>query len=172
MLDRFRRAYPLKLELLPLLLVVLTSYVVLTAFPGLPAQVPTHLGPAGEPDRWVPRAVLLLLWAAQLGLVYIPTTLLGLALGVVDDFRPLITLPGRAKKELTPAQGEGVRVWALRLLLVTKALAMALLALIIYSPIRMARGEGAFMGGLFWVVVAAVVASTLFMVWRLLRAVR
>lgn len=172
MLDRLRQAYPLKVELIPLLLVLWTSYIVLTAFPGLPAQVPTHFNTAGEADRWVPRAILLLLWAVQLGLVYIPTTLLGLAFGLVKDFHPFITLPGRAETGLTAAQGEGVRVWGLRLLLATKVLVVALLALIIYNSIRMARGEEAFMGGLLWVLVAALMASTLFMVWRLLRAVR
>ncbi|MEE9201744.1 MAG: DUF1648 domain-containing protein [Dehalococcoidia bacterium] len=172
MLERLRRAYPLKLELIPLLLVLWTSYVVLTAFPDLPTQVPIHLNAAGEADRWGPRGLLLLLWAVQLGLVYVPATLLGLAFGLVEDFRPLINLPGKKREGLTASQGEGIRVWVLRLLLVTRVLAMALLALILYNSIRMARGEEAFMGSLLWVLVAALVAGTLFMMWRLLRAVR
>jgi hypothetical protein len=104
--------------------------------------------------------------------VYIPATILGLAFGLVEDFHPLITLPGKKREGLTASQGEGVKVWVLRLLLATKVLAMALLALILYNSIRMARGEGPLMGSLLWVLVAALVASTLFMMWRLLRAVK
>lgn len=170
MFERLRRAYPLKLEVIPLLLALWTSYMVLSAFSTLPAQVPTHFNAAGQPDRWGPRAVLLLLWGVQIGLVYLPATLMGLAFGLAGGFRSLVNIPGRDREGLTAEQGEAVRTWVLRLLLVNKVLAMALVAVIIYSSLQIVRGRGEFMGGLFWGLVAALLASTLFILWRLLRA--
>lgn len=170
MFERLRRAYPLKLELLPLLLALWTSYFVLSTFPALPTQVPTHFNAAGEPDRWGPKAVLLLLWGVQLGLIYIPTTLMALAFGLAGDFRPLVNIPGRSRGSLTTEQGEAVRSWVLRLLLVDKVLAMALVAVILYSSIEIARGRGEFMSSLFWALIAALLSSSLFILWRLLRA--
>ena len=172
MLDRLRRAYPLKVELIPLLLTLWTSYILLAAFPGLPDQVPTHFNAAGQPDRWGTRAVLLVLWVAQIGLVYIPTSLFGLVLAVMEDFRSLASLPGITKKELTPDQAEAVRIWVIRLLLVTKTLAMALLAVILYGSIRLAQGEAAFWGGVFWSLLALLLVSTAVIIWRLMRAVK
>ncbi|MDP6100482.1 MAG: DUF1648 domain-containing protein [Dehalococcoidia bacterium] len=168
MLDRLRRAYPLKVELVPLLLALLTSYILLSTFPGLSDQVPTHFNPAGQPDRWGTRVVLLLLWVAQIGLVYIPASLFGLALAVMGDFRSLVSLPGVMKRELTADQAEAVRIWAIRLLLVTKTLAMALLAVVLYNSIRLAQGETALWGGIFWAVLALLLVGTAFIIWRLL----
>ena len=172
MLDRLRRVYPLKVELIPLLLALWTSYILLAAFPGLPDQVPTHFNAAGQPDRWGPRAVLLVLWVVQIGLVYIPTSLFGLVMVVMEDFRSLGNLPGMRKKVLTPDQAEAVSIWVIRLLLVTKVLAMALLAVILYGSIRLAQGEAAFWGGVFWALLAILLVSTAFIIWRLLLILR
>lgn len=169
---RLSRGYPLKLEFIPFLLLVWSIYVVMSHYSQLPQQIPTHFSAAGNPDRWGAKGILILLLAVEVGLVYIPLTLLSLAIGAIADFRPLINLPGRGREELSLAQGEAIRMWVLRLLLVNKTLAIGLIAYILYNSVQIALGQRAGIGWGWWLLAAALALSSLFIVGKLIGIAR
>lgn len=169
-MKRLRRAYPLKLELVPLMLLVASFNFVVANYGRLPQKIPTHFDAAGNPDGWGAKGILILLLVVEVGLLYLPSTMFAYALSAVGDFRPMINLPG--KRQWTPDQAEAVRVWVLRLMFVTKTLAIGLLTFILYNAIKVAQGKPGSLFWVVWVLVAVLVVSTLFIVWKLLAIAR
>lgn len=156
MVARLRQAYPLKLELLPLLLVALGVYLVVASYSDLPARIPVHFNAAGDPDRWGSRGMLLLLVVAQVLLVYLNTTFFSVLMAVVADFR----------------QGEAARATVLRLLFWVKTLAAGLLTYLLYQGIQVAQARQPGIGSAWWLfLVALALLSGYFLLklWRMFR---
>jgi len=85
---------------------------------------------------------------------------------VTKDPKSLISLPDRTKAAISEARAEELRVLIARCLLLIKTLTVALMTYSVYATIEVAHGEAQGLGIAFYLILAAVLVSIAFMVWK------
>ncbi len=168
MMERLRKGYPLRLEIIPLALLAFTVYWVVTSYPTLPDQVPTHFDLQGLPDRWGSKNEVLIF--PILGAVlYVFFTAIVALFAVVKDPRSLINLPRKMKDAITDTQAEKLRLFFMRTLFALKVLMQGLMAFTAYATIEVAFGRSAGMGVFSLLFAAAILIVAGLMLWKSLR---
>jgi uncharacterized membrane protein len=122
--------------------------VVGSAWPDLPASVPSHFGPDGLPDAFGPRGTILILPAAGLGLY--------LLLTVISRFPHTFNFPW----PVTPENAERQYRIARAALCALKGQTLWLFVYISWRTVSVARGEAGGLGIWFLPVFLALMAIT------------
>ena len=163
--QRLGRCYPTPLELVPLLLLGLTIYLVLSNYSTLPDTIPTHFNAQGVADDWGSKNAILLFPAVAFPIHMFLSLLTGW-MSVVKDPKSLINLPDQTKAAMTEAKAEELRVFMVRYLFLMKTLTVGLMAYSVYATIEVAHGDAKSLGVAFYIILAAILLCTAFMVWR------
>ena len=165
MWSKLNRSYPLQLELIPLGLLLLTGYLVFSAYPLLPATIPKHFNIAGVPDGWGSKNEIFI-YPGLNALFYLMFTVFNVWIAVAKDPRQLINLPRARKAALTDAQVEQLRVFINRVLFLLKTLMQGLNAYGAYITIEVALGRASNLGALWFLILIAILTVAGFMVWK------
>lgn len=163
--QRLGRCYPLLLELIPLLLLGLTVYLVLSNYSALPDTIPTHFDARGVADDWGSKSTILVFPAIAFP-VYLFVSILTAWMSLAKDPKSLINLPDRNKAAISPEKAEELRLVVVRCLFLVKTLTVGLMTYSVYATIEVARGSAQGLGVGFYIILAAMLACTAFMVWR------
>jgi uncharacterized membrane protein len=165
--QRLGRCYPPQLELIPLLLLGLMIYLVLSNYSMLPDTIPTHFNIWGVADDWGSKNTILLFPAVAFP-IHILLSLLAGWMSVVKDPKSLINLPDQTKAAITEARAEELRVFIVRCLFLMKTLTVGLMTYSVYATSEVARGEAKSLGAAFYIIIilAAILVCTALMVWR------
>jgi len=168
MWQKLSRYYPVRLEIIPLALIILELYLVITNYPTLPFLIPTHFGANGSADEWGMRSAILLI--PVLGIfVYFLISIFNVMFALIKDPKRFINLPKPQKDKLTPAMVEKLMATVDRCLFVMKILLVALTLYDVYITIEVARERATGLGIWFWFILAALIVTVLFMLWQVLR---
>lgn len=168
--QRLGRCYPLQLELVPLLLLGLTIYLVLSNYSTLPDTIPSHFNAQGVADDWGSKKTVLFFPAFSVAF-YVLLTVFNAWISLVKDPKSLINLPDRTKAAISEAKAEELRVLIGRCLFLIKTLTVGLMTYSVYATIELARGEASSLGIPFYLILVAILISAAFMVWRSLSLV-
>jgi uncharacterized membrane protein len=163
--QRLGRCYPLQVDLVPLLLLGLTIYLVLSNYSTLPDTIPTHFNAQGVADDWGSKKSIFLFPAFVVPL-YVFLALLTAWISLVKDPKSLINLPDRTKGAISEARAEELRVLIVRCLFLIKTLTVGLMTYCVYATIEVARGEARGLGIPFHLILGAILVSAAFMVWK------
>lgn len=139
-LRKIAKIYPLQIEILPLVLIVLTFYLTFTNYPVLPDQIPTHFDIGGIPDEWGSKSEILV-YPITGFLVYVIISVISIFLSVTQNPKSLINLPGSIKDKITPEQAERLRVILVRCLLILKILILCQNLYLLSGSIETALGK-------------------------------
>lgn len=168
MLEKLRKGYPIRLEIIPLALLVFTIYWVVTNYPTLPDRVPTRFDLQGLPDKWGSKNEVLIFPILGAVLYAFFTAIVAL-FAVVEDPRSLINLPRKMKAAITEAQAEKLRLFFMRSLFALKILMQGMMAFTAYATIEVAHGRSAGMGAFALLFAAAILVVAGLMLWKSLR---
>ncbi len=163
--QRLGRCYPLQIELVPLLLLGLTIYLVLSNYSTLPDTIPSHFNAQGVADDWGSKKAIFFFPAFVVPL-YAFLSLFTAWISLVKDPKSLINLPDRTKAAISEARAEELRVLIGRCLFLMKTLTISLMTYCVYATIEVARGEAQGLGIAFYLILGAILVSAAFMVWK------
>jgi uncharacterized membrane protein len=147
MLTKFQKIVPLRLELIPLLLLVFIIYFTAINFTSLPDSIPTHFGFLGEADGWGSKNEILI-YPGMAVFIYLLFTIITLALASVRDPKSMINLPDSVKSKITPEKAELLRVFMVRCLFALKLTIIAMNTFLVYGNIQTAIGHWSGLG--YW----------------------
>lgn len=150
-----------------MLLLGLMIYLVLSNYSTLPDTIPTHFNAQGAADDWGSKKTIFLFPAIAFP-IYILLSVITAWMSLAKDPKSLINLPDRAKADITEAKAEELRLLVGRCLFLMKTLTVGLMAYSVYATIQVARGEAWSLGVMFYIILAAILVCTAFMVWRAL----
>ena len=169
MWERWRRCYPLQLELFSLVLVFLCFYIAFSNYSSLPDQIPMHFNASGNPDDYGSKAWILSFPIAS-AVVFLLFTALNILFAAVKDPRRFINLPSgkKATEVLTETQGEAIRVFVNRYLFVLKLIMLGLFTYLAWQTVEIAFGRSSSMGFWLWLFVVAILAVSGYMIWKLI----
>ena len=119
MWQKLTRCYPLQVELIPLVLLILAFYIVLSNYSLLPDSIPFHFDAQGNPDDWNSKETIFLLPSIA-AVVFVLLTSFNVWVACTNDSRRLINLPEKRKEALTGAQAELLRLFIDRCFLFSK----------------------------------------------------
>jgi uncharacterized membrane protein len=168
--QRLGRCYPLQIELVPLLLLGLTIYLVLSSYSTLPDTIPSHFNAHGVADDWGNKKTIFFFPAIAFSL-HIFLSLLTSWISLVKDPKSLINLPDRAKAAISEARAEELRVLIGRCLFLIKTLTVGMMTYCVYATIEVARSEARSLGMAFYIILGAILVCAAFMAWRSLSLV-
>lgn len=168
--QRLGRCYPTPLELVPLLLLGLMICLVLSNYSTLPDTIPTHFNAQGVADDWGSKNTIFLFPAIALP-IHILLSSITAGISLAKDPKSLINLPDRTKAAITEAKAEELMVFIGRCLFLMKTLTVGLMTYSVYATIEVARGDARSLGAAFYIILAAILVCTAFMVWRSLSLV-
>lgn len=170
MWQKLSHTYPLRLEIIPLLLLLLTFYLTLSSYPSLPDRIPTHFGIQGTPDRWGGKNEIFV-YPAVSAFVYVMFTAINVLLALAKDQRKFINLPQKQKvmAALTELQIEKLRLFINRSLFAMKVIILGLMLYSLYSAIEIACGRASGLAGLWFLFMLAILALSGYMVWKSMR---
>lgn len=168
MWQKLSKCYPPHLELIPLLLLVLALYLVLSNHAALPDTIPTHFNAQGIADDWGNKSTLFFLLGLN-AFIYILFTTLNILFAIVKDPRTLISLPAKWKAAISDTQIETLRVTLNRYLFLLKIIMQGLFIYILYITIEIAGERADSLGSPFFFFILAILAVAGLMVWRTLR---
>ncbi len=163
--QRLARCYPLVLEVIPLLLLLLTIYLVFSNYSTLPDAIPSHFNGQGMADDWGSKKTIFLFPAVVVPL-YVFLSLFTAWISLVKDPKSLINLPDKTKAAISEARAEEVRIVIGRCLFVMKTLILGLMTYSVYVTIAVARGEAGGLGIPLYFILGAMLVTAVFMVWR------
>ena len=163
--QRTGRCYPLQIELVPLLLLGLTIYLVLSNYSTLPDTIPSHFNAQGVADDWGSKKAIFFFPAFVVPL-YVFLSLFTAWISVTKDPKSLINLPDRTKAAISEARAEELRVLIGRCLFLMKTFTISLMTYCVYATIEVARGEARGLGIAFYLILGAILVSAAFMVWK------
>jgi uncharacterized membrane protein len=168
MWQKLSRYYPVRLEIIPLALIIFELYLVITSYPTLPFIIPTHFGVNGAADEWGMRSAILLL--PVLGIfVYFLLSVFHVMFALIKDPKRFINLPKPQKDKMTPAMVEKLMATVDRCLFVMKILLVSLTLYNVYITIEVAKSRATGLGIWFWLILAGLIGTVLFMLWQTLR---
>jgi uncharacterized membrane protein len=168
--QRLGRCYPPQIELVPLLLVGLTIYLVVSNYSTLPDTIPSHFNTQGVADDWGSKKSIFVFPALAIP-IYVVFSALNAWISLAKDPKSLINLPDQAKAAISEARAEELRVLIGRCLFLMKTLIIGLMPYSVYATIEVARGEAQSLGIAFYFILGAILFCTAFMVWRSLSMV-
>jgi uncharacterized membrane protein len=163
--QRLGRCYPTPLELVPLLLLGLTIYLVLSNYSTLPDTIPTHFNTQGVADDWGSKTTIFIFPAIAFP-IYILLSVITACISLAKDPKSLINLPERTKATISEVRAEELRLFIGRCLFLMKTLTGGLMAYSVYATIEVARSDAKSLGVAFYIILAAILLCTAFMVWR------
>ena len=166
MWQKLGKYYPVALEMLPLILLVMSFYIALSNYSVLPDTVPTHFDIHGVADGWSSRNTVFIFPGIN-GLVYLLLSFITVHLVTTDDPMRYINVPNKKRKEdLTNAQIEGLRIFLSRSLFILKVLIGGLCIYGVYNTVEIAMGRASTLGAPFSAFIVVIVAVALFMAWK------
>lgn len=165
---RLSTCYPLQLEAIPALIMLVAFYLVASNYAALPDRMPTHFNLNGIADRWGGRGTVWVLPAVGAS-AYFFLAAVTLAMAAVADPLKLVNLPRKSKEKLTQAQGEELRAFTLRALLAMRLVMSCLTTYMTYQTIQVGLGRSHALGALFYVLLAAILSSAFVMAWKAVR---
>lgn len=171
MWHKLARSYPPQFELIPLLLVALAFYIVLSAYPVLPVVVPTHFDIQGNPDGYSSKEVIFALPIVAL-VFFIILSISNIILAIIDNPKRLINIPKESKKALTQTKAKTFRISLNRSLFVLKVLIISLFTYITWQTVEIALGKGHSLGALFWLLIGGIIIAAGYMAWKSIRLSR
>ena len=163
--QRLGRCYPLQFELVPLLLLGLTIYLILSNYSTLPDTIPSHFDARGVADDWGSKKTIFFFPAVVVPL-YVFLCLFDAWISLVKDPKSLINLPDRTKAAISEAGAEELRVLIGRCLFLIKTLTVGLMSYCVYATIEVARGEARGLGIAFYLILGAILVCAAFMAWK------
>ncbi len=168
--QKLGKYYPVRLELVPFVLVILAWLFAVNGYPHLPERIPTHFNAAGVPDGWGSRSSIFIF--PVIGLVeYLFFSLLNILFAVVKDPKRLINLPRQQLEKLTPEKtAKLIRVFA-RSLFLLKTLIAVMCVYAVHMTVEVALQRAAGLGPGFMIITAGIIIVALYMVWQSLRMV-
>jgi uncharacterized membrane protein len=161
--QRLGRCYPTPLELVPLLLFGLTIYLVLSNYSTLPDTIPTHFNTQGVADDWGSKTTIFIFPAIAFP-IYILLSVITACISLAKDPKSLINLPDRTKAAISEVRAEELRLFIGRCLFLMKTLTGGLMAYSVYATIEVARSDAKSLGVAFYIILAAILLCTAFMV--------
>jgi len=171
MWQKLTKCYPLQLELIPLVLLILAFYIVLSNYSLLPDSIPFHFDAQGNPDDWNSKEMIFLLPSIA-AVVFVLLTSFNVWFACTNDPRRLINLPEKRKEALTETQAELLRLFIGRCLFILKILILGLLTYLTWQTVEIAMDNASRLGSPFWLLTAALVIFVAYMVWKSFRLTR
>jgi uncharacterized membrane protein len=165
MLQKLKNIYPLQFEALPLFMIILIFYIILSNLGNLPETIPTHFNSAGLPDGWGNKYEIFVY--AGVGLFfYVFITGVSVAMAIVRNPTSFINLPGKTKDSLSSDQADKLRIFLVQYLFLLKTLILGLNVYLAHSNIEVVFQHIDSIG--YWPMffVAAIAAVTVFMVYK------
>jgi uncharacterized membrane protein len=170
MLQKFSRIYPPIIEVMPLFLVILIWYWVLSGYSSLPGQIPTHFNFQGIPDGWGEKSTLLL-YPGIGTFLYLLITGTHIAITAVQNPKTIINLPDTMKEKITASQAESLRSFMVRCLFAIKLIITGLIAFLAYANLQVASNQSTGIGYWPFLFLIAILATAGFMLLRVFRLV-
>jgi uncharacterized membrane protein len=168
MLQKLARCYPLQLELIPLLLLILAFYIALSNYSLLPDTIPIHFDAQGNPDGWCSKGMIFVGPIAS-AVIFILLTAFNVILAVADNPKRFINLPKKRKDALTETQAETLAIFINRCLFVLKTLILCLFTYLTWQTTQIALDKASNLGILFKLLIGIILALVGYMVWKSLR---
>ncbi|MGI6128341.1 MAG: DUF1648 domain-containing protein [Planifilum sp.] len=170
MWSKISRYYPPWLDLLPLLLFVLVLRYIGGHYEQLPALMPTHFGPSGNPDSWSEKSIWSVYGVLIIGfMIYLTVVLINVVLLIrPDNPRQVINITERDKDLLGPTRLEEIRAFTVRGLMAVNLIMAAMTSYLSYASIETALGLRAGLGPLMWIFIAALIFASLYLTIRTL----
>jgi len=151
---------------LPGVLVLVTVYLAVTNYPGLPELIPTHFGPNGTPDSWGKKSFFNIF---SLPILQFSLYALLAALTVIfskrQNIRDMINLPGRDK--LTAEQLEQIRTIIVDGISLLNLFTTTMLFYIQFGMFKIAYHRWSDLGPTVWVFTILIVMSAGWMLYRI-----
>ena len=147
MLNKLQNILPLRLALIPFLLLIFIIYFTAVNFSNLPDSIPTHFNFEGQVDgRGGKNGILIF---PGIGLfIYLLFTGIILALASVRDPKTMINLPDHIKSRITPEKAELLRILMVRSLFVLKITIMTWNAFLLYGSVEIVLNQWSSLG--YW----------------------
>jgi uncharacterized membrane protein len=165
---KLNRYYPFRLELIPMLLLVLTWYFAASNYPSLPQQIPLHFNASGIVDGWgSPSSIFL---GPVIGLLfYLLLTLISVLFCFVPDPKKLINLPRQRLDRISPESVQKLVRVISRSLFSLKVIELVLVLYLVYITIEIAFNRAQNLGIWFPLFIAAILVLVCYMVWQSFR---
>lgn len=170
MLQKLSRIYPPVIEFLPVFLLFLVFYLVISEYAALPERIPTHFNFQGIPDGTGGKGTLIL-YPGFGAFLYVLITGVSLAMAVINDPKMLINLPEPAKQKITADQAEFLRIFIVRCLFAIKVITLGLMAYLAYGNLQVASGHADNIGYWPMIFVAALLVTLGFMLIKIFRLI-
>lgn len=173
MWERWKRCYPLQLELFSLALVFLSFYIAFSNYSSLPDQIPIHFNGSGNPDDYSGKAWIFSFPIASVA-IFLLFTGLNILFVVSKDPRRYINLPSgkMATEVLTEEQGEAIRVFTNRCLFAMKLILLGMFVYLVWQTVEVTFGRSSSMGLWLWFFVGAILILSGYMIWKLFRLIK
>lgn len=169
MLQKYNKYLPVRLELIPLVLLAVSIYIAVSNYPGLPQTFPSHINTQGMVDRWGSKGAVFA-FPGICALLYIVFTAICVSLAVSRDPRRFVNMPRQWKKSLTDAQVEKMRYMMIRYLFWLKLLIMGMMTYILSVSITLAKDHQARTDSLPLILfTAAIIITIILMLWSMFR---
>lgn len=163
----------LKMQILPVFLLLLSFWFVISNYNLLPDRVPYHFGPSGEPDEWRQKSwsSLLLLPLIQAG-TYLLFAVITFISGMANDFMKYINLPVN-KEKLTPEQVDTIRKVTLQGLWLMNLIIVGALTYMTYGTIQVSLGKWDGMSSIIVLLLTAgPLAATVWLIASIIKAAK
>lgn len=165
MWTKINRYYSPWLDFIGLLLFSTAFSYIRAHFDQIPATIPTHFGPSGQPDAWSAKSVWSVYGTLMIGLgIYLSMVLTNIVVIIrPDNPAKIINIPQRDKDLLGPERLEAIRATIARGLAVLNLTMAALFAYLGWGATNVALGISPGLGPVIWLFVAALLGISLYM---------
>lgn len=165
MWSKINRYYSPWLDIIGLLMFSTAFSYIRANFNQIPANIPTHFGPSGQPDAWSAKSVWTVYGPLLIGLgIYLSITLINI-LVIIRPKNPakILNIPQRDKDLLGPERLEAIRAVTVRGLAAINLTLAALFAYLGYASVNVAMGLSFGLGPLMWLFTAVLLGISLYL---------
>lgn len=169
MWKRLNRFYPILLEVVLVVLIVLSFWYPLVHLSEMPARIPSHFGPSGLPDAWQVKSMWsILTLPIIIASIYLGMGAITLYLTLVSDAKKVINLPRNQLERMSVDRAELIRLITVRYLFAIKALVVVMQVYLSVGQTRVSLGLAQGLGWPMWLFFFGILALCGIMTVRLM----
>jgi len=160
---KIKKFYPPVIEILPLLLLFYTVFLLSSSYGQISNGVPINFSITGIPTAWGDKTILIVLGVVAVG-VYFLLSIINYKFLISPEDLIIISKNKRPEqRKLTPNELNTIRVFAVRTVFIIKSLVGLLLLYIYRGIVRISLGNQVELGLTLWLIVGAIIFTVIIM---------
>ena len=160
---KIKKFYPPVIEILPLLLLFYTVFLINSSYGQISNGVPVNFSITGIPIAWGDKTALIILGVVAVG-VYFLLSFVSYKFIISSEKLIIISKNKRPEqRKLNPNEISSIRVFAARTIFIIKSLVGFLLLYIYRGIIRISLGNQVELGLSLWLIVGAIIFTVIIM---------